>query len=570
MPTFKFTSPEGKTYSVSGPEGATQEQAFQILQQQLGGGSPAAPEAPKPTNPDAGVIEDVGASVTAGNAQGAARAIGFPGDMASLAHAAASLYTSPPTLSDLVTGAPPRRPIIDAVKAIPGAKFLYDHLPTTKAVTDFAAKTRAATASPGDVPLDYVPNSTVGQLAQTGVSNATTGLMTGAGIPGAVGMGVGGAAGKYIGGDTGEAIGSLAGGITAPVAMAARSRRAMQALKDAPTVKAEANASYAEPLIRETQIAPQATTDLAGAMRQELQNARSRFSPAQAKPVYDTIDELAQAGRPISGIGPRAPTSIEDLHSLRKTLGEDARKTADFKPTEGAVAAGRAKRVLDQYLDNLPSKDVVKGNPIDAVTALRTANANWGAQSNAKKVGNLIDNALIDNAGAHSAMNKGNKIRQSFKPLLKNDAAQLRAMGYGDDVINAVRTVNKGDFTTNALRYASNALGGGGGLGSLAVGHMLSGATAGALGYKEGGFAGGAIGTLLGMAPGQALRLAANARTLKNAKKVQEALLAKAPANARIVAANRAARASNKANMMKAVNRSSVAVDLALARLNGG
>ena len=36
MPTFEFTSPEGVRYSVDGPEGATAEQAFQVLQQQLG------------------------------------------------------------------------------------------------------------------------------------------------------------------------------------------------------------------------------------------------------------------------------------------------------------------------------------------------------------------------------------------------------------------------------------------------------------------------------------------------------------------------------------------------------
>jgi hypothetical protein len=38
MPVFDFTSPEGKTYSVTGPEGATKEQAFQILQSQLSQG----------------------------------------------------------------------------------------------------------------------------------------------------------------------------------------------------------------------------------------------------------------------------------------------------------------------------------------------------------------------------------------------------------------------------------------------------------------------------------------------------------------------------------------------------
>jgi hypothetical protein len=37
MPTFEFTSPEGKTYSVNGPDGATPEQAYSILQKHLGG-----------------------------------------------------------------------------------------------------------------------------------------------------------------------------------------------------------------------------------------------------------------------------------------------------------------------------------------------------------------------------------------------------------------------------------------------------------------------------------------------------------------------------------------------------
>ena len=37
MPSFTFSSPEGKQYTVNGPEGATAEQAFGMLQQQLGG-----------------------------------------------------------------------------------------------------------------------------------------------------------------------------------------------------------------------------------------------------------------------------------------------------------------------------------------------------------------------------------------------------------------------------------------------------------------------------------------------------------------------------------------------------
>jgi hypothetical protein len=51
MSTFDFTSPDGKRYSVQGPEGATPEQAFQILQSQIGGKTPDAMPAPAPATP---------------------------------------------------------------------------------------------------------------------------------------------------------------------------------------------------------------------------------------------------------------------------------------------------------------------------------------------------------------------------------------------------------------------------------------------------------------------------------------------------------------------------------------
>lgn len=45
MPAFQFTSPDGKKYIINGPEGSTQEQAFQILQQQMSAGK-IQPETP--------------------------------------------------------------------------------------------------------------------------------------------------------------------------------------------------------------------------------------------------------------------------------------------------------------------------------------------------------------------------------------------------------------------------------------------------------------------------------------------------------------------------------------------
>lgn len=73
MPTFDFTAPDGKSYSVSGPEGATPEQAFEILQSQIG---PAAPKE-APGSSLGGVAKSLGVGV----AEGAIGLAGMLGDL---------------------------------------------------------------------------------------------------------------------------------------------------------------------------------------------------------------------------------------------------------------------------------------------------------------------------------------------------------------------------------------------------------------------------------------------------------------------------------------------------------
>lgn len=55
MPSFVFTSPEGKSYTVNGPEGATREEAFAILQQKL-----STPKQPEPTEIPASPTDAMG------------------------------------------------------------------------------------------------------------------------------------------------------------------------------------------------------------------------------------------------------------------------------------------------------------------------------------------------------------------------------------------------------------------------------------------------------------------------------------------------------------------------------
>ncbi len=72
MAAFTFTSPEGKKYTVTGPEGATEDQAWDILQQKL-----AAPR------PGFDVL-DTAKSVGSGLVKGAIGLAGLPGDVGRL------------------------------------------------------------------------------------------------------------------------------------------------------------------------------------------------------------------------------------------------------------------------------------------------------------------------------------------------------------------------------------------------------------------------------------------------------------------------------------------------------
>ena len=86
MPDFTFTSPEGKQYTVTGPEGATKEQAFQLLQSQLSAGT-AKQDEPQKTAKERGqeaiaglkpklTIDTEGKPVPTPTLQSAASAIG--------------------------------------------------------------------------------------------------------------------------------------------------------------------------------------------------------------------------------------------------------------------------------------------------------------------------------------------------------------------------------------------------------------------------------------------------------------------------------------------------------------
>ena len=105
MPTFEFTSPEGKTYTVEGPAGATHEQAFQILQGQI----------PKAAKPEQSTAEKIASTIYEYTGKP------FNNAVMGAARGAAGIGATLMAPTDALTGNTGRRAAIDASMDTMGA-----------------------------------------------------------------------------------------------------------------------------------------------------------------------------------------------------------------------------------------------------------------------------------------------------------------------------------------------------------------------------------------------------------------------------------------------------------------
>lgn len=250
MPTFTFTGPDGKKYSVAGPEGATEQQAFQMLQTQLGTADsapasapskpPAAPAQAKPL-PVEGTLMGGAKAMTAGAgtsvgrlALGAQRLLGkwygVLGDATS---------SSTPSMADLVTGNKPQPNMLARA-----GKWLVDDADAGRArLTAELAPYKEAypiATGTGEVGGDILATLPVGGAAikggaklmqMAGMTRAAPGIM-GAGAKAAQAAGIGAAYGGVLGaaqskadtfagtlGDaaTGAATSAALGGVASPI-----------------------------------------------------------------------------------------------------------------------------------------------------------------------------------------------------------------------------------------------------------------------------------------------------------------------------------------------------------------
>lgn len=495
MPTFDLTSPDGKTYSVEGPDGATPAQAFQILQQHLG--ASAAP----------GYGEDIAKSLPADAAGLVSGTLGLPGDVSNLLAKGSKVASD--YLAKKMGFETDNQPLPEPV------------LPTSGSIQN---KIEGVT---GQL---YQPQTGPGRMVQSAVNFAPAVLggpetMVAKILGRVAAPAAASEAGRALTEGTaaqpyGELAGALvgAGGASAVLSKlkaAQAAKTAAAALPEVADLKAAARSQYQDPAVADVQIKPTAVANLGTKIENDLVTQGFRPQPQLQKSVFDVVGELKSAPGPVG---------VNDLDAVRKALGSIAGEVdAVGKPTASAAAAQSAVRKIDNFIPNLNQADLLKGDASAANSILQNARSNWGAAKRSEQVQTLLSNAEINAASANSGGNIQNTVKQAFKPLLKNNGA--KAVGYNDAEMAALNKIVRGTWAGSAARAAGNLLGGGGGLGMLA---------GGAAGYE----AGGVPGAIAAGVAGRVLKKVGNRSTLNAVQNLDNLIRSRAPEAVRLAAQN--------------------------------
>lgn len=320
MPTFEFTSPEGKTYEVAGPDGATREQAFGILQQQIESGS-AQPKEPSAVMSAGRAINDI------------PRQLGLTARYALTGPAkAAQIVTEPlryvtdkflpdrgQSLSDLVTG---QRPAPKSTPLGVQAEKLADLIGLPKPQTPLERTIGDAT------------ELVAGAGGAAGAARGAANMLTGTGkaiaeglssnlpqqLAGAAGAGLAGGASREAGGTPGAQTGAaLIGGIAGSFAPGGVANTVQAVRNLRPTPPAQLDVTIAQTLQRAGTDFSQLPPAVKAALRTEAATALRtgrELDPA----ALDRLATIRAVGAtPTRGMVTQDPVLITREQNLAKT-----------------------------------------------------------------------------------------------------------------------------------------------------------------------------------------------------------------------------------------------------------
>lgn len=461
MPTFEFKSPEGKTYSVDGPDGATPDQAFQILQQHLS---------------SAGLGEDLAKSAGAGLANAAAETIGALGDARSLASAATDYA------GDKLGISPDK---VQAFKNLASKAALAT--PVTSLLANAPTSRDVINAAPDPiVSPDYKPQTALGGYVKTG-AEFLPGMLAG----GPEGLGqrfltnvaapavASETAGKLTEGTAAEPYarlgGALVGGAGASAAAQKLTTARSTAIPTGEELLKTGGAQFDAVKASDAIIKPAIVEQMAKDIKTELLNDGKHPTIGNQSGVFSALDRMEELGKRPGGV------TTKDMEVIRKNL-TTAKMDADGGTREAA------RQAVDSFMSRysaLAQNDLLHGqNPSPM---LKEAIANWAAGKRSNAVTGKVDLAELNAGTAGSGANIDNNMRQAIKQLARpqnnTNIPIAKKLGFNDQEISAIKQAATGTAVGNTARY----------LGKYAPTGIVSAAGGAGLGHLVGGPAGAAI-----------------------------------------------------------------------------
>lgn len=430
MPTFDFTSPDGKSYSVQGPDGATPEQAFQMLQQHIGA-------------PQVGVGEDAAKSVASGLGADTISALGGIGDIRSLASSAVDaagnkLGFDPSTVKNVANA---------ASYLLPGGRIVAN-APTS---TDVKSTVTDPIVSP-----DYKPQYWTGDLGKKvaefgpgmllgGPESAWARFLTNVAAPA-----VGSQIGEGIAGPLGGVAGALVGGVGATSAARkfqemAAARNAAKAIPSGEDLLKSGSAGFDAVKASDAVIKPSSVEQMAKDIKTELLNDGKHPTIEGQAGLFNALDRLEAMGASGGGVTPK------DMEVIRKNL-------VGMKKSLDPSAAGAARQATNSFMEkysNLGQSDLLNGsNPFPT---LRNAVGDWAAGSRSETIKGKMNLADLNAGSPVGALDSGatgqalqRTMKQLARPRNNTNVPVARRLGFNDQEVGAIKEAAMGTKMTHA------------------------------------------------------------------------------------------------------------------------
>jgi hypothetical protein len=253
-----------------------------------------------------------------------------------------------------------------------------------------------------------------------------------------------------------------------------------------------------------------------------------RDSPA----TWRALNEMRGEGVPGQlNTGPGAiidPASIEFVRKGINKIPQTPERATDR--ASGEVV----KRGLDDFIINPPPGAVLPGGEREAAAAAQRAleaRGNWAAYKRVQALDDLIHNAQNTAGATASGLNLQAELRKGVRSFVRRKEGESPASlaGYNEPEIAALTGYTRPGGLTNVTRYASNFLGGGGGLGTQIA--MATGGVGGGIAghyFKDDPELGAAIG-LAAPAVGLGLRVLGNRRATAELQQLQNMIAQRSP-----------------------------------------